>query len=58
MLEEEEEDKEIKILVVEDEVIIGHTMTGRLKQLGFSPIGFVDSGEKALEEIEKTVLIW
>ena len=53
MLEEEEEDKEIKILVVEDEVIIGHTMTGRLKQLGFSPIGFVDSGEKALEEIEK-----
>ena len=53
MFEEADEDKKIKILVVEDEGIIAHTMIEKLTKLGFSPSGFVNSGEKALETIEK-----
>ena len=44
-------DKAVKILVVEDEAIIAHNLIGELKNIGFSPMGFVDTGEKAIMEI-------
>ncbi|PSB35621.1 hybrid sensor histidine kinase/response regulator [filamentous cyanobacterium Phorm 46] len=41
----------IKILVVEDEVIVAEDIAGRLKKLGYIVTGTVVSGEEALEKV-------
>ncbi len=43
----------IKILVVEDEAIIAFELAMKLKQLGFSPLSPVNSGQDALDAIER-----
>ena len=40
----------IKVLVVEDEVIVAQDIAGRLKKLGYTVIAIVASGEEALEK--------
>ncbi len=42
----------IKILIVEDESIVAKDIQNSLKKLGYSVMGSVSSGEKAIEEIE------
>ncbi len=42
----------IKILIVEDESIVAKDIQNSLKKLGYSVIGTISSGEKAIEEIE------
>ena len=44
---------EIKILVVEDERIVGEDIKNSLKSLGYSVTKIVTSGEMALTEVEK-----
>ena len=41
----------IKILVVEDEIIVAEDIAGRLKKLGYSVTATVASGEEALEKV-------
>ncbi|MBE9183525.1 response regulator [Microcoleus sp. LEGE 07076] len=41
----------IKILVVEDEVIVAEDIAGRLKKLGYAVIATVVSGEEAIEKV-------
>lgn len=41
----------IKILVVEDEIIVAQDIAGRLKKLGYSVTATVASGEEALEKV-------
>jgi len=41
----------IKILVVEDEVIVAEDIAGRLKKLGYTVTATVVSGEEALEKV-------
>ncbi|MEG5136148.1 MULTISPECIES: hybrid sensor histidine kinase/response regulator [unclassified Microcoleus] len=41
----------IKILVVEDEVIVAEDIAGRLKKLGYTVTATVASGEEALEKV-------
>lgn len=53
MFEVFEKDKEIKILVVEDEAIIAYELTKKLSQLGFNPLKYVDTGERAILSIEE-----
>ena len=48
-------DSSMRILVVEDERIVAEDIIGSLERLGFSNTVVVSSGEKALEESEKTV---
>ncbi|WP_377473429.1 MAG: response regulator [Microcoleus anatoxicus] len=43
----------IKILVVEDEVIVAQDIAGRLKKLGYQVIATVSSGEEAMEKINE-----
>lgn len=43
-----------RILIVEDEVIIGADLAMRLKQLGYHVIDTVQTGEQAIEEVKKT----
>jgi len=45
---------EIKILVVEDELIAAESLALDLKRLGYKVIGIVDSGEKAINKTDKT----
>ncbi len=42
------DDRNIKILVVEDESIVALDLTQRLRSLGFNPLKPVDTGQKAL----------
>ncbi len=48
-----EDDRNIKILVVEDESIIALDLTRRLKDLGFTPLKPVDTGKKAIAAVNK-----
>ena len=41
----------IKILVVEDEIIVAEDIAGRLKKLGYAVIATVASGEEAIEKV-------
>lgn len=43
--------KKIKILIVEDELVIGANVSLQLKELGYEVIGLVSRGEEALEHI-------
>ncbi len=45
----------IKILVVEDEVIVAQDIAGRLKKLGYQVIATVSSGEEAIEKINENL---
>lgn len=53
MLLSTEEDKNLKILVVEDESIVALDLTRNLKKIGFTPLIPVNSGKKALESVRK-----
>ena len=44
----------IKILVVEDEIIVGMEIKDRLERLGYSVIDTVSSGEEAVKRAEET----
>jgi PAS domain S-box-containing protein len=44
----------MKILIVEDEIIIAKDIENTLIKDGFNVVGFVSTGEKAIEEIQKT----
>lgn len=44
----------IKILVVEDEVIVAEDIAGRLKKLGYAVAGTVSSGEEAIQKAAET----
>jgi len=48
-----EDDKAIKILVVEDEHIVARDITRTLKKLGFSPLNVASSGESALRSVRE-----
>ncbi len=48
-----ENDKSIKILVVEDESIIALDITQKLRNLGFNPLKPVNTGEKAIRSVEE-----
>ena len=43
--------KEAKILIVEDEAIIGEDLKARIEDMGYRPLGLATSGEKALEQV-------
>ncbi|MBR8828993.1 MAG: response regulator [Gomphosphaeria aponina SAG 52.96 = DSM 107014] len=45
---------EIKILVVEDELIAAESLALDLKRLGYKVVGIVDSGEKAINKSDQT----
>ena len=42
---------EIKILIVEDELLIAKGLSRKLKKLGYAIVDIVSSGEAALEKI-------
>ena len=42
-----------KIMIVEDELLIALSMQNELEDFGFQVCGLVNSGEKALEEMER-----
>lgn len=44
----------IKILVVEDEIIVAQDIAGRLKKLGYAVTAIVASGEEALEKVDES----
>ena len=46
-------DKKIKILIVEDEVLIAHSLSIELKFVGYEVCNFVASGEEAISETKK-----
>jgi DNA-binding NarL/FixJ family response regulator len=39
----------VKVLIVEDEVLTAHAIANHLKNLGYTVIGFANSGEDAIE---------
>ncbi|BAQ65676.1 ATP-binding protein [Geminocystis sp. NIES-3709] len=46
--------KQLKILIVEDELIAAESLTLDLEKLGYQVCGVVNSGEKAIEKVNKS----
>ena len=45
---------EVKILIVEDELLIAKGLARKLQKLGYTVVDIVSSGEKALEKVAET----
>ncbi len=46
--------REVKVLIVEDEIIVAMDLQARLRRLGYTVVGVACSGEEALHKATKT----